>query len=856
MNDRIQKILKKYFGLDKFKINQEEVIGEICKNDGLVTKKDIYVSMATGSGKSLCFQMPSLVLRKTTIVVSPLISLMEDQVLKLTTLGIKAIHLKPTTKLDEIQKIIDGYYRLVYISPEKIMNSMDLVREMVNKGVVCLFAIDEVHVMSSWGNDFRPSFRQLTILRNLFPDIPIMALTATSTDEVEKDIIQILELKPPLIFKSSKDRPNIFYKSITKSTESLDFALILKIIRDVSENLLAGSSNSTIIYCPTIQAAEDLNSYLQKNHIKSLQYHSKLSDKQRAMTLKDFLFNNIEVVVATIAFGMGIDKPDIRVIIHYGPSSCIEEYYQESGRAGRDGLPSLSLIFFSPSDFVKGHFRITNNLNTNNLKAAHNRVLKLSQIKSWLLNKRECKRKFILSELNDKYDKDNCQACDNCTEERSQLPLLDLTSEAVLFLNCLLEMKQKHGLTTAINVLRGSKNVDALKFKDIPSYCKGIALSNKWWKEFGSILKQENYLEEQISGFFTITKIAKKGWNILSHSKLSSNFEKLQVLISPTKIIQDEIKCTSHYKLVRQQNNIQSPTQSTQVTNNINNTQQPVTPTPRQIQPDSLKQNQNNSSNDDRHIGKLFEILIQFRKELARNLDQPPFLLFSETSLKSISKIRPSTIESLRRAEGLEEKKIKDHGQSILSRVSEYCLKENLNFDNQYTIQSSQYLNINTPTQHHQQSNNNNINNNTKSTTNQVPNDINNLSTIFKLIKSFGNPNQLESNDESNNSNLIGIGLTPSKKRNLDDIYENENIDNNNNNNENNENNENKAQKKLKLDLKPMNQEYLKEFSYMKNVYDGRINLDINSSEIFNFIRDCRNQSYRNKLMNKKISEH
>ncbi|EGC29269.1 hypothetical protein DICPUDRAFT_159167 [Dictyostelium purpureum] len=731
----LYKYLKKYFGLTTFRPKQLEIIKHTLKG------YDSFVSIATGGGKSLCYQLPSLLLKKTTFVISPLKSLISDQTIKLRSLGIKAIKLSSDIKdsSKEYNDIFKGLYRIVFITPERLVNEVMSINKLVENNGVCLFAVDECHCVSQWGTDFRPSYRRLDILRNMFPNVPTMALTATSTTEVENDIIEVLQLQNDnfKIFRSPKNRENIFYKAIYKETENKDYEMILKIINETRKSI-GGVSNSTIIYCPTIQTSIDLNQYLQANKILSNCYHSQMSDPQREQVLKQFLFNKTEVVCATIAFGMGIDKHDIRVIIHYGPSKSVEEYYQESGRAGRDGLPSLSLVFFSLQDFTKGSLRI--NFGGNH-QTKSNKIDKLTQLKNIMVNRTECRRKAILSVFNEQYSvpPNGCGGCDNCTEEKDTSNLLELTHESRILINCIFEAGQSCGMKTIINILRGSTSSDlAQKHLKNSYYGKGISFSLKFWKELANQLKTLDYLTETTSNVYTITKFSKKGWELYKSPDL-------KVFIGSNKILKDEYKLTNFYK-----NQLSSKKLSTSIS--ISST---ISPSKNNIISNKWSVLAAPTSNS--NIQSLFQILVEYRKSLSALTEIPEFLLFSEKTLRHIAETRPSSLDSLRLIEGLEEKKIKDHGNSILLKVKEFSKQKSLNLDNFPSNNNKNNNNSN---------NNNNVNNNNNkitSTISHIPEppksqkDKNNISTIFNIIKGFNTSPQskqkLDANDNNNNNN-------------------------------------------------------------------------------------------------------
>ncbi|KAF2075300.1 hypothetical protein CYY_003377 [Polysphondylium violaceum] len=858
---RIEKVLKKYFGLNSFRNHQREIIkycidkyneinnsginryNQLATNDNdddpsHINAGDTFVSMATGSGKSLTYQFPSLVLKKTTIVISPLKALISDQTLKVQSLGIKAVQLSAgEIPLDVYKNLLKGYYRIIYVTPEKIMNSMDIIEKMVMNNVICLFAIDECHCLSEWGHDFRTSYRQLSILKSLYPFIPIMALTATSTKEIEDDVIQVLQLSNPLTFRSTKDRPNIFYKCMLKENENKDFQMILNIIKDVQKETNE-SGASTIIYCRTIDQTVILSNYLIQKGIASSCYHSQLTDKKRETILREFLFNSLQVIVATIAFGMGIDKPDIRLIIHYGPAASIEQFYQESGRCGRDGLPSLSLVLFSQQDFVKGHFRITSH--QENMLTAQQKATKLNQMKFFLLNKTTCRRKLLLASLAEEYPLENCGSCDFCTEI-NDTNRLDLGNETLLMIRCILESHQRFGLSTVIKILRGSKGESSTKHSKNQYFGKGTSFSEKFWKELGTQLKMEGYLEESVQGLYTITKIAKKGWTLLRSATISElKTTKIPiVLLQSSTIFLKEFKLSYYSKSKLNNNN----SNNNQDNSNGNSSQNQNSFFQLKLVSNSINNNNSNNSLEldyslDDTTLELFKILIEYRKNLSQILEIPPFLLFSEKTLRSIAKIKPATLDSLGKIEGLESKKIKDHGISILLKVKEFLSSKNLNTFDQFPIKNNNN-NINNNNNNSSNSNSNNTNNNSNNSNSNRVNSPH--TTISNVIKTFN------TNNQSNNKPNINIPTDDNiVKRKYDDF----------NSNTLNENNENQTRKALKLTINNNDNnnnntkiEPSDDTHSFQLLYDKKVEIHLESSTfIANHIKSIRDQAYRNKL--------
>jgi ATP-dependent DNA helicase RecQ len=338
--------LKTYFGFSGFRSYQREIIQKVLEG------RDCLVVMATGSGKSICYQIPPLVTKKTAVVVSPLLSLMQDQVMSLKQHGVKSEYLGSTqTDISVSGQAEKGAFDVLYMTPEKAVSLPSRFWSNLQAAGICLLAVDEAHCISEWGHDFRTEYKQLHMLRDLLVGVPFVALTATATQRVRGDIATSLTLRIPHIVVGSFDRPNLFYgvKSCNRS-----MAFINELVKDVSKNCTVGGS--TIIYCTTIRETEQVHEALVAAGIKSSIYHGRMGNKAREESHRSFVRDEVLVMVATIAFGMGIDKPDVRCVIHYGCPKSLESYYQESGRCGRDGLPSVCWLYYQRSDFMKSDF--------------------------------------------------------------------------------------------------------------------------------------------------------------------------------------------------------------------------------------------------------------------------------------------------------------------------------------------------------------------------------------------------------------------------------------------------------------------------------------------------------------------
>lgn len=396
--------LKKYFGYDAFRPLQKDIIERV------LAKEDCLVLMPTGGGKSLCFQLPTLLQEGLTIVISPLISLMKDQVDALIQNGIKAAFINSSLTHAEIAQIIadvkNGEIKILYIAPERL--SVPQFSDLLKTLPISLFAIDEAHCISEWGHDFRPDYRNLSKLRTTFPHIPIIALTATATQKVRDDIVKQLNLPAPHIFTSSFNRENLSYEVLPKKDS---FATILSLIELYPKE-------SVIIYCFSRKDTESLAEKLKAQGHNAGTYHAGLTADKRRDNQESFIRDDIHIMVATIAFGMGIDKPDVRLVIHHSLPKSIEGYYQETGRAGRDGLPARCVLLFSAADKFKQDYFISQIRDEEEKQQVQNNLdqaLQYGRLES-------CRRKFLLEYFNEEHNKINCGNCDKCIAFEPLLP--------------------------------------------------------------------------------------------------------------------------------------------------------------------------------------------------------------------------------------------------------------------------------------------------------------------------------------------------------------------------------------------------------------------------------------------------
>ena len=440
---KIKKALKQYWGYDGFLPLQQEAM------EAIINQRDTVVVLPTGGGKSLCFQVPALVLPGVTVVISPLISLMKDQVDALQDNGISAARLDSTIDFEEQKNIVGellrGELKLLYVSPEKLLTGGFI--EYLQKADVSFFAIDEAHCVSMWGHDFRPEYRQISKLRKQFPEAVFAAYTATATEHVRNDIIDQLKLKKPEVLVGSFDRPNLSYtvrprQNITKQ--------ILEVINQYHKQ-------SGVIYCIRRKDVESMAAELQSLGYKALPYHAGMTDEQRRKNQDKFIKEKADIIVATVAFGMGIDKSNVRYVIHAGMPKSLEHYQQESGRAGRDRLEAECWLFYSPGDY--GVWKsFTRDMPENAAKVA---MEKLGAMFNFCTSG-ICRHKSILNYFGEEYEKDNCQSCDVCL---GQLELIDeplIIGQKIL--SCVARLDQRFGGGYTAAVLTGSKDARILQF--------------------------------------------------------------------------------------------------------------------------------------------------------------------------------------------------------------------------------------------------------------------------------------------------------------------------------------------------------------------------------------------------------
>lgn len=545
---RFETYLLEIYGYPTFREKQRDVIEAIVKQ-----RVDVCCIMATGYGKSICYQLPAIIMRKPAIIISPLLSLMEDQRLNLEKKGVMACcyNSSVTNKIQLRNDILKGQYQVIYTTPETVVDLQDLLQSIHQKLGISVIAIDEAHCVSLWGNTFRSSYLQLSCLRDWLPKVPILALTGTATSKIEEDIVNLLKLSNPVKIRTGSDRPNLSYYAHIKNNPLSD--LLPHVI----------THESTIIYCQTRKETEKLTEILRQTGISCEAYHAGLATELRNEIHHDFLTNKITCIIATISFGMGIDKKNIRKIIHYGCPKDIESYYQETGRGGRDGQLSQCHVYYSPSDFI---------INRSFLKDVHDPVMykyketMIAAIEKYLYTT-TCRRQILLDyfdgggttggttggtvgspiapslsgeimvpspsslgnseKIGGSEGKGMFPCCDNCVSHE-QLTTLEIGLEAQMFLELVHAFSGKLGKTKMIGVIRGSNS------KDIPSWFKkhsnfghGHDHSVDWWKTSVQYLINDGLIDEKImsSGFGSILYISLKGMNWLNKNQHNPSFK-------------------------------------------------------------------------------------------------------------------------------------------------------------------------------------------------------------------------------------------------------------------------------------------------------------------------------------------
>ncbi len=591
--------LKENFGFDKFKGDQEAVIRN------LLAGNDAFVLMPTGGGKSLCYQLPSLVMEGTAIVISPLIALMKNQVDAIRNLneedGVAHFLNSSLTKqaIEEVKEdVLSGKTKLLYVAPESLTKEENV--EFLKSIKISFYAIDEAHCISEWGHDFRPEYRRIRPIMNEIGKAPIIALTATATTKVRDDIKKNLGIQDAPDFKSSFNRPNLYYE-VRSKTKDVD--------KEIIKFIKANPGKSGIIYCLSRKKVEELAEILQTNEISAKAYHAGMDSAMRSQTQDDFIMEKIDVIVATIAFGMGIDKPDVRYVIHYDIPKSLEGYYQETGRAGRDGGEGQCIAFYNNKDLQKLE------------KFLEGKPLAEQYIGRQLLHETTayaessvCRRKLLLHYFGENYDVENCGNCDNCLSPKKQVEAKDLL-EAVI--ETVLALKENFNTDYVIDVLLGKETTDIISHNHDELECFGCG-DDEDAKRWNAVIRQAliaGYLDKDVESY-GLLKVTKQGHAFL---KKPVSFK----IVEDRDFDEEEtvVQATSTFA----------------------------------VDPE------------------LFAMLKNLRKKLSKQLELPPYVIFQDPSLEAMATTYPVTIDELKNIPGVGEGKAKRYGEEFCALIKRHC---------------------------------------------------------------------------------------------------------------------------------------------------------------------------------------
>jgi ATP-dependent DNA helicase RecQ len=604
--------LKQRFGFDRFRAGQEEIVQDALAG------RDVLAVMPTGGGKSLCFQLPALLREGVTIVVSPLIALMQDQIRLLQANGIPATSINSSIDAREAQARIAalhrGEHKLLYLAPERLLQpdfqSQVMTRLAATTGL-CAFVIDEAHCVSEWGHDFRPEYRQLASLRQRHPGVPTMAFTATATPRVRSDILSQLALRDPAVHIASFNRPNLRYE--VRAKDKRTYAELLARAR--------ASDASGIVYCLSRKRVDELTQLLQSDGIPALPYHAGLANTERSRNQEAFIRDDVRVMVATIAFGMGINKPDVRWVVHYDLPRTLESYYQESGRAGRDGDPAECVLYFGAGDIRTADFLIQQKIDpqTGEPLEAEQRIARqqLRQVLSYA-ESAECRRAIQLRYFGEAYS-GPCGACDNCLEPRT---VEDRTVETQQLLSCvarLAQRRERYGAAHLIDILRGSQSQRLIDngHASLSVYGIGKARSVDEWRSLVRALVHQGLVDESQDGYPVLTLNA-ASWEVLRGQR------HVQFAVAPTRV--------------------------------------------RSKRKDRRRQAEYDSGHEPPAADEgLFQKLRSLRKELADRAGVPPYVVFHDATLREMADRKPRTLEEFAGLPGVGQAKLTRYAEAFLA---------------------------------------------------------------------------------------------------------------------------------------------------------------------------------------------
>jgi ATP-dependent DNA helicase RecQ len=585
--------LKTHFGFNEFRPHQETII------DGILSKRDVMAILPTGSGKSLCYQLPAVLMPGTAVVISPLIALMQDQMLQLTRQGIAAECISSANNAGKSNEILSqaSRFKLLYIAPERL--SVPGFLEALSQINLSFFVIDEAHCISQWGHSFRPDYRMLSLLKTQFPNVPIAAFTATATPDVQRDMKEQLFLQDPVLVKSSFDRPNLRLKIEEKNNY----------LSQLQACLDRHAGESGIIYCSTRKKVDTVYQQLRTKHSRVAKYHAGLSDIERQKALSDFIYEKVDIMVATVAFGMGINKPNVRFVFHVDMPQNIENYYQEIGRAGRDGLPAECVMLVSIQDIIL-HKRFLDEILDDKVRMHQRRKIDLLLA---LSNSASCRRQELLRYFGEDYP-GNCNQCDNCLDDVSQI---DGTIIAQKILSCVYRLNQNFGIQYVTDILHGSTSqlIQQRGHQRLSTYGLLSECPKTDIRHFIVSLINQGYLTIS-QGDYPVLKLVEKSKAVL--------FDK-----QPVYFRQTIVKAKSKTKTSRQ-----GTSPSTKPTDTA-----------------------------------LFLRLKELRRRLADEAKVPPYIIFHDKTLLEIAHIKPQTEAEFLNINGVGEQKLKRYGKVFVEEV-------------------------------------------------------------------------------------------------------------------------------------------------------------------------------------------